>query len=173
MAKSVMPESVESLPNSPGVYLLTHRVTNDTYVGSSLDVRRRVRGHLCSLRAGCHENKGLLKLCLTSGFDLEAKLLEETTEEMRLIVEAKWVHSLRPSLNRRRMSANTAALPTSEPKFIRFLVQGTEDVHKRLQHLAIDLDTSAEKLAGRLLAEAVERAEAELRAGKRKPKSDA
>lgn len=41
----------------------------------------------------------------------------------------------------------------------RFFVQGTEDLHKRLQHLAIDFGTSAEKLAGRLLEEAVARAE--------------
>lgn len=43
----------------------------------------------------------------------------------------------------------------------RFFIQGTVELQKRLQHLAIDLDTSAEKLAGRLLDEAVERALAE------------
>jgi hypothetical protein len=41
----------------------------------------------------------------------------------------------------------------------RFFVQGTETLHKRLQHLAIDRDSSAEKLAGVLLAAAVELAE--------------
>jgi predicted transcriptional regulator len=54
-------------------------------------------------------------------------------------------------------------------KVKRFFIQGTEDLHRRLQHLAIDLDTSAEKLAGKLLAEAVQRAEAEGKADPQKP----
>jgi len=44
----------------------------------------------------------------------------------------------------------------------RFFVQGTVDLHRQLQHLAIDLDTSAEKLAGQLLQEAVDRKRAEI-----------
>lgn len=51
----------------------------------------------------------------------------------------------------------------------RFFIQGTVDLHKRLQHLAVDLDDSAEKLAGKLLAEYVPTVEAEVRAGKRTP----
>lgn len=44
----------------------------------------------------------------------------------------------------------------------RFFIQGTVALHKALQHLAIDLDTSAEKLAGELLADAVSRKQAEV-----------
>jgi len=44
----------------------------------------------------------------------------------------------------------------------RFFIQGTNALHKELQHLAIDLETSAEKLAGELLVEAVARKKAEL-----------
>lgn len=50
----------------------------------------------------------------------------------------------------------------------RFFVQGTPDLHKQLQHLAIDLNTSAEKLAGILLSQAVERASADVKAGRLK-----
>lgn len=50
----------------------------------------------------------------------------------------------------------------------RFFIQSTADIHKRLQHLAIDRETSAEKLAGEMVAEAVARAEAD--AKKTKPK---
>jgi predicted transcriptional regulator len=52
----------------------------------------------------------------------------------------------------------------------RFFIKGTVDLHKKLQHLAIDLNTSAERLAGELLAEAVERAKAEVESGKRQPR---
>jgi hypothetical protein len=58
----------------------------------------------------------------------------------------------------------------------RFFIQGTVDIHKRLQHLAVDLDDSAEKLAGKLLAEFIPLVEAEVRSGKRsasaKPKAE-
>lgn len=56
-------------------------------------------------------------------------------------------------------------------KMKRFFVQAPEDAHKRLQHLAIDRDTSAEKLAGMLLLDAIARAEAEeaVARSKRKP----
>lgn len=49
----------------------------------------------------------------------------------------------------------------------RFFVQGTVELHKLLQHLAIDVGTSAEKLAGELLKEAAARKQEELRQKKR------
>lgn len=52
----------------------------------------------------------------------------------------------------------------------RFFVQAPEDIQVRLQHLALDLKTSAEKLAGEMLAEFVAHVEAEVKSGKRKPK---
>jgi hypothetical protein len=40
----------------------------------------------------------------------------------------------------------------------RFWIRGTDATRKALAHLAIDLDTSAEKLAGYILADAVAKA---------------
>lgn len=51
----------------------------------------------------------------------------------------------------------------------RFFVRATPDVKRRLAHLAIDLDESIEKLAGKLLAEYVPTVEADVKAGRRKP----
>jgi len=49
----------------------------------------------------------------------------------------------------------------------RFFIKATPDVKKALAHLAIDLDASVEKLAGFLLAHALERAD-DIRAGRLK-----
>lgn len=48
----------------------------------------------------------------------------------------------------------------------RFFIRSTPEVRKALLHLAIDLEASVEKLAGRLLAQAIERAESDVKAGK-------
>jgi hypothetical protein len=52
----------------------------------------------------------------------------------------------------------------------RIWIRVLPDTHKALLHLAIDLDEGVERLAGELLAEAIERARADVVSGKRKPK---
>jgi predicted transcriptional regulator len=54
-----------------------------------------------------------------------------------------------------------------QPVSKRFFVQSTDVVQRALQHLAIDLETSAEKLAGFALAEFVERAQRDADAARR------
>jgi hypothetical protein len=49
----------------------------------------------------------------------------------------------------------------------RFFVQAPAEWHLRLQHLALDAGTSAEKLGGALLVKAIEQAESEQRHGKK------
>lgn len=51
----------------------------------------------------------------------------------------------------------------------RYFIRSTEQTRKALQHLAIDLNETLEKLAGKLLGESVERAVADFKAGKLKP----
>lgn len=46
-----------------------------------------------------------------------------------------------------------------EPVLKRFWIRGTDETRKALAHLAIDLDTSAEKLAGFILADVVTKAQ--------------
>lgn len=75
--------------------------------------------------------------------------------------------TLTTSVTLQRMSKDEGKKPV--PK--RFFIQSTDDIHKRLQHLAIDHGTSAEKLGGQFIAEAVARAEAELPKRPAKPKA--
>lgn len=55
----------------------------------------------------------------------------------------------------------------------RIWIRVKPETHKALLHLAIDLDEGVERLAGELLVEAIERAQAEVASGKRKPKMTA
>lgn len=42
-----------------GVYQITNRVNGKIYIGSSCDMKRRLRQHVLQLRRGAHENKFL------------------------------------------------------------------------------------------------------------------
>ena len=42
-----------------GIYAIENTTTGRRYIGSSIDVRRRVLAHFASLRRGCHENPHL------------------------------------------------------------------------------------------------------------------
>lgn len=129
--------SHRDLPREPGVYLLTHDTTRDTYVGSAKDIWRRCGIHVSGLRGRCHAN---------------ADLIEKLKPTLNRIAPPGSEHPLKfgPSL-----------------KLCHALV--TPDTHKALLHLAIDLDETVEKLAGKLIAQAVERTRAELNAAKPKP----
>lgn len=160
---------VAHLPKSPGVYLLTHAVTGDTYVGSAKNIRGRFGTHLNDLRNKCHANPGLLAVVTAHGLRLECRPLELTAPEDRVAAERRWVEELKPTLNRHAVPHSARPLKPEEPRRgVRVRID--LDIHRSLLHLAIDLDETVEKLAGRLLADAVARARAELEAKKRPAK---
>jgi hypothetical protein len=71
------------------------------------------------------------------------------------------------------LTATIVPMPRQKPQgdsaeWERFFIRATADTKRRLAHLAIDLDTGTEKLAGILLAEYLPTVEAEVKAGKRK-----
>jgi group I intron endonuclease len=47
---------INGLPNLPGVYLIRNVKTGRCYIGSAQNIRRRCRGHLGTIKRGCHEN---------------------------------------------------------------------------------------------------------------------
>lgn len=91
--------TVDELPNTPGVYLLTHRVTRDTYVGKALELRGRVKAHICAARSGRHESRAMNLLCQRAGADFDVTILQETSPEDRREAELRWIKELRPTLN--------------------------------------------------------------------------
>lgn len=48
---------MDHIPSCPGSYKITHRESGFFYVGSSKNIRGRIRHHLSNLRRGTHVNK--------------------------------------------------------------------------------------------------------------------
>ena len=73
-----MPPSKKTKVKFSGVYSITSRATGRIYVGSSVDLRDRLAGHLRELRRGNHENPRLQNHVNKYGLDdLVFEVLEE------------------------------------------------------------------------------------------------
>jgi len=93
-----------------GVYRITNTVTNDCYVGQSVNVERRWRSHVNGMkraiycrRAELSGNTNLLiqSLAVKHGLSsFEFEVLENCRPEMLSSKESDWVIQLKPSLNR-------------------------------------------------------------------------
>ena len=80
----------EKLPASPGVYRLCNDATKEMYIGSSNNVRSRVKDHIKALESGCHSNRFLQDSYGKSGPNLfGATVLVECSGEQLLISEEK------------------------------------------------------------------------------------
>jgi excinuclease UvrABC nuclease subunit len=87
------------LPRSSGVYLMTHEVTGDTYVGGTSDLRLPFCGHLSDLRNGSHLNPRMRQLVRDHGLSFRCEVLELVDRKERDAVELRWIASIKPTLN--------------------------------------------------------------------------
>ncbi len=87
------------VPTTSGIYLLKHRKTKDTYIGSAKIMRLRFCGHLSELRRGTHPNRRMQGLANDHGVNFSCKVLEETGDDPRFAAERRWIEKLRPTLN--------------------------------------------------------------------------
>ncbi len=88
--------TVATLPRSPGVYKGTCRPTAKVYIGSSVDIYKRVGGHIRALRRGDHANPYLQHAWDRYGetaFEWEA--IEETTTDELLAAEQYYLDKYR------------------------------------------------------------------------------
>lgn len=84
------------MDNRPGVYQLT--MPNGIYVGSSVQVRRRVLRHLADLRRGIHSNLKLQRSFAKYG-DPKISVLIYCDEAELLLLEQGEIDARKPSLN--------------------------------------------------------------------------
>ena len=84
-----------------GVYQIRNRVTGEVYIGTSVDIPTRVRGHLSMLKTGWHHNSRLQADWNTFGPSSFAFcLLDVTTDDDDMIaVERRWIETLRPRVS--------------------------------------------------------------------------
>lgn len=80
-----------------GVYAIRNRATGKVYVGTSLDIPTRVRGHLSMLKTGWHHNRRLQEDWVAFGASaFSFCLLNATSADADLIAaERHWIEVLR------------------------------------------------------------------------------
>lgn len=89
----------QHLPAAPGIYLIRNKLSLQAYVGSSENVRRRVRWHLARLNKQTHYSKQL-----QAAYDATPQLFEAVVtceckaEELATLERGIWEHLKREGL---------------------------------------------------------------------------
>ena len=82
------------------VYKITNTVTNDFYIGSSKDVKRRWRDHKCQSRWNKYPNNLMYIDMKNYGTDkFEFEILAEVEPEKLKETEQKFIETLKPTYN--------------------------------------------------------------------------
>lgn len=75
-------------PKVSAVYAIVHTATNKRYIGSSIDIKNRIRGHVSKLRYGHHYNELLQTDFDRDGIEaFEIEVIEETTSDKLKLAE--------------------------------------------------------------------------------------
>ena len=152
--------NVDHLPNAPGVYLLKHKLTGDSYVGMSSGIRWRVVAHLHAIRAGDHFNSTVRALVEKHGGDFETSVLEVTTIDGCQEAEHRWIQKLQPTLNHNNNSGRPFKPPT-RPWHGKGLIPLNSRVHPillaKLKAIARADDRTLSYMVERAVREFVER----------------
>lgn len=83
-----------------GIYSIKNNISGKEYVGSSINVERRMKQHLYRLNKNIHENVILQRSYNKHGKDAFIfTLLEETTRKDKISRERYWVSQLKPEFN--------------------------------------------------------------------------
>lgn len=103
-----------------GVYLIKHIESNKVYVGSSIDVTRRLRAHVRALRKGDHHNSHLQRAWGKYGEQaFVTDVLQEAERHELIEAEQKWIDALKAAdarygYNACPIAASVGSLPKSE-----------------------------------------------------------
>lgn len=85
-----------------GVYKITNTITNDFYIGSSKDVKKRWTSHKCKSTWKQHTNNQLYKDMQKYGVDkFEFQILAEVEEASLKKTEQQFIETLKPTYNDR------------------------------------------------------------------------
>ena len=107
------------LPREAGVYMIINTVTNETYIGSSLDVRNRCSKHLSDLQRGSHHSKYLQRSFNIHGKEnFEVTCLMVCGEDEILENEEFFINRLNPKYNSIKTPTNPGRhFKTKENKY--------------------------------------------------------
>jgi group I intron endonuclease len=92
--------SINLIPKSSGIYCIAHLPTCRRYVGSSCDMRARLRGHIAKLKKGKHHNTKLQNVFDKHGPDGFAVCVLELTDGDCLFNREQWhINHAKPWFN--------------------------------------------------------------------------
>ena len=94
-----------------GVYALTNQTSGKQYVGSAVNIERRIKKHMWMLATNQHPSARLSQACAKHGVGVFiCEVLEECSETMLIEREQFWIDKLKPRYNRRLVPAHNAGL---------------------------------------------------------------
>ena len=103
------------MKKEPGIYKITNLITNHCYIGSSIDVSRRVKAHIYYLSLDKHQNTYLQRSYNKHGKDsFEFTVLEYTTEDALLEREQFYIDNFNPRYNILRIAGSPKGFVHSE-----------------------------------------------------------
>lgn len=89
----------QHLPAGPGVYLIRNKLSRQAYVGSSENMRRRVRHHLARMKNGTHPTVPLQAMYAAVPQLFEAVIVCQCEiEDLQIIEKGMWEHLKREGL---------------------------------------------------------------------------
>lgn len=91
----------ESVPSISGIYIIFNQVSCSYYIGSSIDIRNRMRAHIRALMEQTHRNRYLQRAYNRHGPDAFLfSILEEVPDTANLIAcEQRWLDTSSASYN--------------------------------------------------------------------------
>jgi group I intron endonuclease len=98
-----------------GVYIIKNKINNKFYIGSSINIKKRFREHLSSLRNNSHHSKYLQNAFnkhKENNFTFE--ILEECDSEFLILREQYFIDILSPVYNMAKIAGNTLGLKRTE-----------------------------------------------------------
>ena len=95
-----------------GVYKITNIVSGKSYVGSSRNIRNRIKAHFSHLNRGDHPNKHLQSSFRKYGRDaFVVTLLEECSQDELIRREQYYMDTIRPEYNYRSIASGNFGIP--------------------------------------------------------------
>lgn len=95
------------IESSSGIYVIKNKITGDTYIGSSINIKKRINSHKAKLRSNKHHNiilqNSYNKYGLSS-FDFQ--VICYCNRELNLILEQEYINATNPYFN---IAKNTTA----------------------------------------------------------------
>lgn len=108
-----------------GVYLITNKITGDSYVGSSVDIAQRCSNHF-NRDARKYPNKPFYRDTLHYGYEnFEFIVLEECERSILIERELYYYHKLHPTYNVVTPSENNF----KNPEVRKLAIEGTKRTH--------------------------------------------